>query len=171
MSKYFIEGTTLTDIADAIRLKRDIVDEINPEDMPLEISLIDGGGGGGFIEGEFTSGNFNTQKTIPVSNPDNKSYIMIVVNKKYSEVRQVAMSAGKTYVAYWIVHYNAEIGNGNTLNICFNASGSLAFYNGGNAVTATSTQIGGVGASLPANTAEWRNFKTYLLFVDNLKDT
>lgn len=46
MSKYFIEDTTLTDIADAIRLKRDIVTEINPENMPLEISLIDGGGGG-----------------------------------------------------------------------------------------------------------------------------
>ena len=46
MSKYFIEDTTLADIADAIRLKRDTVDEITPEDMPLAISLIDGGGGG-----------------------------------------------------------------------------------------------------------------------------
>ena len=48
MSRYFIEGETLTDIADAIRLKRDTVDEINPEDMPLAISLIDGGGGGDY---------------------------------------------------------------------------------------------------------------------------
>lgn len=45
MSRYFIEGETLTDIADAIRLKRDIVTEINPEDMPMEIGLIASGGG------------------------------------------------------------------------------------------------------------------------------
>lgn len=45
MSKYFIEGDTLTDIADAIRLKRDIVTEMTPEDMALQVSLIDGGGG------------------------------------------------------------------------------------------------------------------------------
>lgn len=47
MSKYFIEGDTLTDIADAIRLKRDIATEIATEDMALQVSLIDGGGGGG----------------------------------------------------------------------------------------------------------------------------
>ena len=45
MSKYFIEGDTLTDIADAIRLKRDIVTEMTPEDMALQVSLIYGGGG------------------------------------------------------------------------------------------------------------------------------
>lgn len=43
---YRISGDTLTDIADAIRLKRDIATEITPEDMPMEIGLIDGGGGG-----------------------------------------------------------------------------------------------------------------------------
>lgn len=43
---YTIPDETLTEIADAIRLKRDIADEIAPEDMPLEISLIDGGGSG-----------------------------------------------------------------------------------------------------------------------------
>lgn len=37
----------LTNIADAIRLKRDIVDELTLEDMALQVSLIDGGGGGG----------------------------------------------------------------------------------------------------------------------------
>ncbi len=37
----------LTDIADAIRLKRDIVTPLSLEDMALQVSLIDGGGGGG----------------------------------------------------------------------------------------------------------------------------
>lgn len=41
---YRIEGETLTDIADAIRLKRDIVSEIPPEDMGMQVGLIDGGG-------------------------------------------------------------------------------------------------------------------------------
>lgn len=35
----------LTDIADAIRLKRDIVTPLSLEDMALQVSLIDGGGG------------------------------------------------------------------------------------------------------------------------------
>lgn len=46
MSKYFIEDETLHAIADAIRLKRDTVEQINPEDMPMEIGLIESGGGG-----------------------------------------------------------------------------------------------------------------------------
>ncbi len=49
MSRYFIEDETLTDIADAIRLKRDIVTEITPEDMPLQVALIESGGGGATI--------------------------------------------------------------------------------------------------------------------------
>lgn len=43
--KHIIQAQTLTDIADAIRLKRDIVEEIIPEDMPLQIGLIPTGGG------------------------------------------------------------------------------------------------------------------------------
>lgn len=54
LSNYVIPGDTLTEIADAIRAKRDIVTEITPEDMALQVSLIDGGGGGGLrtVNGE-----------------------------------------------------------------------------------------------------------------------
>lgn len=39
---YTLESETLTAIADAIRQKRDITDEITPLDMPMQIGLIDG---------------------------------------------------------------------------------------------------------------------------------
>lgn len=39
---YAVSKEQLTDIADAIRLKRDITDEMTVDDMPMEIGLIDG---------------------------------------------------------------------------------------------------------------------------------
>ncbi len=44
---YAVSEQALTDIADAIRLKRDITTPLTVDDMALEISLIDGGGSGG----------------------------------------------------------------------------------------------------------------------------
>lgn len=52
--KYIIEGDTLTDIADALRLKRDIVTEITPEDMALQVALIESGGSLRTASGEIT---------------------------------------------------------------------------------------------------------------------
>lgn len=51
MSKYFIEDTTLTDIADQLRLELDTTQTYNPEDMPLAIHLAatQGGGGGEWL--------------------------------------------------------------------------------------------------------------------------
>lgn len=42
--KSIINNSTLTDIADAIRLKRDLVRGIDPADMALQIQLIESGG-------------------------------------------------------------------------------------------------------------------------------
>lgn len=50
MSKYFIEDTTLTDIADQLRLELDTTLTYNPEDMPLAIHLAASQGGGGGYE-------------------------------------------------------------------------------------------------------------------------
>lgn len=41
-----VPESLLTDIADAIRLKRDITDMIPVSDMPMQVELIEGGGGG-----------------------------------------------------------------------------------------------------------------------------
>ena len=46
MSDYLIDGSTLEDIADAIRSKTGGSSLIDPEDMPTEIASISGGGGG-----------------------------------------------------------------------------------------------------------------------------
>ena len=46
MATYAVTDTQLTNIADAIRLKRDTAEEFSVDDMPLAISLIEGGGGG-----------------------------------------------------------------------------------------------------------------------------
>lgn len=52
MSKYVIEDTTLSSIADAIRAKTGKEDAMTPEQMPTEIASITGGGsGGGSAEG------------------------------------------------------------------------------------------------------------------------
>ncbi len=61
--KYIIEGDTLADIADAIRLKRDMATEINPEDMALQIGLIESGGGGYTVE-DILTGNIAGMLTI-----------------------------------------------------------------------------------------------------------
>lgn len=53
MSKLFIEDTTLTNIADAIRDKAGISDRMTPAEMPLIIQEISGGGAGDF---EVTNG-------------------------------------------------------------------------------------------------------------------
>lgn len=45
MATYAVTDTKLTAIADAIRLKRDTAEEFSVDDMPLAISLIEGGGG------------------------------------------------------------------------------------------------------------------------------
>lgn len=45
MATYGVTDTQLTAIANAIRLKRDIITEMEVDDMPLQISLIDTGGG------------------------------------------------------------------------------------------------------------------------------
>ena len=47
MSTYRIEDTTLTDIADQLRLELDTTQTYNPEDMPLAIHLAATQGGGG----------------------------------------------------------------------------------------------------------------------------
>jgi len=47
MANYAVPEENLTAIADAIRLKSGSAAPITIEDMPLAISLIDGGGGGG----------------------------------------------------------------------------------------------------------------------------
>jgi len=63
MATYGVTDTQLTAIADAIRLKRDIVTEMTVDDMPLQIGLIDGGGGtqvlDGVIQGTTTSVSSN----------------------------------------------------------------------------------------------------------------
>lgn len=50
MATYAVEESKLTAIADAIRLKRESVTPMEVDDMPLEISLIDGGSGDVDIE-------------------------------------------------------------------------------------------------------------------------
>ena len=47
MTKYIIDGSTLTEIADAIREKTGETETIKPEDMPQKIQDIQTGGGGG----------------------------------------------------------------------------------------------------------------------------
>lgn len=47
MSIYSIQGTTLTDIADAIRSKTGKTASMTPIEMPDEIESISGGGEGG----------------------------------------------------------------------------------------------------------------------------
>lgn len=47
MSTYAVTDSQLTAIADEIRLKRDTSEEYTIDDMPLAISLIEGGGGSG----------------------------------------------------------------------------------------------------------------------------
>ena len=44
MATYAVNGDILSDIADAIRQKRDIADAIPVADMAMQIGLIDGGG-------------------------------------------------------------------------------------------------------------------------------
>lgn len=46
MSTYAVTDSQLTAIADEIRLKRDTSEEYTVDEMPLAISLIEGGGGG-----------------------------------------------------------------------------------------------------------------------------
>lgn len=85
MSKYFIEDETLYAIGDAIRLRRDTVDEINPEDMPLEIILIESGGGGGItwnLLGVATQTTFDAnmrQYQVPVPNESGLHFLIIRV--------------------------------------------------------------------------------------------
>lgn len=45
MATYAVTDSQLTAIGDAIRLKRDTAEEFSVDDMPLAISLIEGGGG------------------------------------------------------------------------------------------------------------------------------
>ena len=46
MSKYVIDSSTLTSIADAVRAKTGSTNTIKVSDIPTEISKITGGGGG-----------------------------------------------------------------------------------------------------------------------------
>ena len=50
MSKYVIDGETMTDIADAIRTKLGSQEEMTPLEMPDNIMAISGGGGVEFVE-------------------------------------------------------------------------------------------------------------------------
>lgn len=62
----------LTAIADAIRLKRDLTTDMTLDEMPLQIALIDGGGGGGIEmqSGTFTppvTSNYKYETSIPIT--------------------------------------------------------------------------------------------------------
>lgn len=54
MANYAVPEENLTAIADAIRLKSDSAAPITVEDMPLAISLIDGGGGASAFDVTFS---------------------------------------------------------------------------------------------------------------------
>ena len=62
MSKYVIDSSTLTSIADAVRAKTGTTDPIKVSDIPTAISNISGGGGGIVIGGDcsrlFANSNF-----------------------------------------------------------------------------------------------------------------
>lgn len=62
MSKYVIDSSTLTSIADAVRAKTGSTDPIKVSDIPTAISNISGVGGGITVSGDcsyFFTGNSN----------------------------------------------------------------------------------------------------------------
>lgn len=71
---YAVKKEQLTDIADAIRLKRDITDSLSVDDMPLQIGLIDGGGEGGILKkiGDFTFESSHTRSNTLVAELNSK---------------------------------------------------------------------------------------------------
>lgn len=69
---------TFTEIGDAIRLKRDLANPIDVEDMPLQISLIEGGGGG--LEKVF-SGQFSISTDVTSTSATNRGTIAVPPNQ------------------------------------------------------------------------------------------
>lgn len=90
---YTVDSDRIKDIADAIRLKRDITDEMTLEDMPMQIGLIEGGGSD--IDGTIIIKTATIEKTvesadilvpfqIPNFNPE-KIITLFVIRKGFEE--------------------------------------------------------------------------------------
>lgn len=74
MDEYIIKEETLTDIADAIRAKRNITQELTPQEMSAEIMKITTGEGGGengatFIPSVDSEGNLSWSNDKGLANP------------------------------------------------------------------------------------------------------
>lgn len=103
MSKYFIEGETLTDIADQLRLELDTTQTYAPEDMPLAIHLAasQGGGGGGdkpwTLVDDVTLSEDTSYFDIPISSPDEIlvvfSFVINTANQWYVSVNNANSSS------------------------------------------------------------------------------
>ena len=74
MEEYIIKEDTLTDIADAIRAKRNITQELTPQEMSVEIMKITTGDGSGengatFIPSIDSEGNLSWSNDKGLENP------------------------------------------------------------------------------------------------------
>lgn len=100
---YTVDSDRITAIADAIRLKRDIVDEMTLDDMPMQIGLIDSGSGG-VLTGTVTP-EANAQFTIDVGT-DNFTHFLFIAEP----LPETATIARQLYGRY------ADFGKGINLN-------------------------------------------------------
>ena len=90
MAKYFIQDTTLTNIADAIRAKTGGTDSITPENMPTEIASI-------------TTGTATSLK--PAEYPD---YVRKEINRVADEARKVITDESLVSICLSDSHYPAS---------------------------------------------------------------
>lgn len=133
MSTYAVDGDKLTAIADAIRLKRDLTTDMTLDEMPLQIGLIGGGGGGAsnpVTHGTINVTTANGWQTFPVDNLDiNGTYMLFA--------RRTAATApsGSAYSSAIVCICHADKG--------------LLFYTGGN----SNINVG----YIPQNTANVAN--------------
>lgn len=102
MAMYAVNGDILSDIADAIRQKRDIADAIPVADMAMQIGLIAGGGGLKFASGDFTLTADSSNVSVSYSLQSKPNLFLVFCDRS-----QITASTSGFYIASLIGFVNA----------------------------------------------------------------